>query len=750
MRALPVRRARWVGVVLVAAACLALVPARADASPAAPGAPAAPAAPTDPGPAPDPSCIYKQSTDASVDPYWLCPQGTKVTIKCMNERAFWWDSEEERTVDANTPYWWRKEIAEDSNGCDLAEHPPMKSCREIREEEARKGPNDPKWDAPGVLPDGCWGSYPVANYQLTWKPGAWYDVTEYNDRLMGWLTNAMFGLGTSAIQLVQFLVDWGFSFDVSQYSQLVADLADRYDVQLVRGWGLVDITWFVLIAFAGFMALKGKLAAGGGEIVVALVLAGLATVILQNKEMYMREIAQNMDLAAGDLMMAAAPADERPVIPANATSKERIHLALQPIQARVNKEFIETPYAYLNWGTRLTGPCLDAAEGIVAVGDWDDDGWPARFMERADKASGGQCSSAKIYNESAGIDRMFGALMTMIIAFVVAFFLGLSAITVAIAKFLLAVLFAVTPFVALFAVLPGAGRRLCWAWAGALVQIILLTVGMSFMLALMMVSVEQVMDGLPDNTDLVERWVMVLLLVSTVYFARKKFLTTGQSIATSMADALTRVSPSSANYQSSGPVGFDFDRPDRVGTRAVRGTALGVGWTAAAVGAAGLNYLTVRAAERRGAKRSYRNLERIERTRERPTLEQRIDTYDYGGRSKGKPGRVRVDMPGGGGGGGKKGRRRHGKSGGGGHVDVRLPQGGGPQRGEWRARDEIVWKRRAPRTWAHPVGHVVDNLRHHAPLVGQKAQVGRYMRRMEKTHGITRTAGKTRGNRGWI
>ncbi|HEU4397834.1 MAG TPA: type IV secretion system protein, partial [Actinomycetota bacterium] len=519
------RLRRWLIGALAVGACLVVGPAPADAAPAGPAAPAE----VDPGPQPAPSCVFKPSTDASVDPYWLCPQGTTVTIACRNEKSFWFDSDEERTVDANTPYWWRKEIDEDRNGCDLAAHPPMKSCREIRAEEAAKGPNDPKWDPPGLLPDGCWGTYPVYNYQLTWKAGSWYDVTEYNQRLMGWLTQAMFGAGVSGIQLVQFLVDWGFSFDVAQYSQMVADLADRYDVSLVQGWGLVDMTWFFLIAFAGFMALKGKLAVGGGEILVAVVLAGLATVLMQHKEMYMRELAQNMDLASSDLMLAAVPADERPDIPANATSKQRIHLSLQPIQARINEEFIETPYAFLNWGKRLTAKCLEVQEGIVAVGDWDDDGWPTRYMER----QGDECKAAAEYNGSAGIGRMFGALMTMIIAFIVVGFLGLAAFTVALAKFLLAVLFAVTPFVVIFAVLPGAGRRLCWAWVGAVVQIILMAVGMSFMLALMMVSVEQVMDNIPDDTDLIERWTIILLLVSTIYFARKKFLTSGQALATS-------------------------------------------------------------------------------------------------------------------------------------------------------------------------------------------------------------------------
>ena len=118
---------RWLVGALAAGACLLGGPAPAGATPAAPAAPAE----VDPGPQPAPSCVLTPAT-ASADPYWLCPQGTTVTISCRNERSFWFDSDEERTVDANTPHWWRKEIDEDRNGCDLAAHPPMKSCRQIR------------------------------------------------------------------------------------------------------------------------------------------------------------------------------------------------------------------------------------------------------------------------------------------------------------------------------------------------------------------------------------------------------------------------------------------------------------------------------------------------------------------------------------------------------------------------------------------------------------------------------------------
>jgi hypothetical protein len=353
------------------------------------------------------------------------------------------------------------------------------------------------------------------------------------------------------------------------------------------------------------------------------------------------------------------------------------------------------------------------------------------------------------------------------VACIVALFLGMAALSVLLAKFLVAVLFAVTPFVALAAVLPGTGRRLAWSWVGALLQAFIVAVGMSFLLALLMLGMSQMLGATTDQ-PLIERWTLVLVIVCLVYFTRKRLLSGSQAFAGRVADALTRMSPASANWSGGGPVGFDFDRPDRATQRALTSTAVGAGVTAGyAVGALGR-----RITERRVARRGLSNLEYMERSRERPAEEYRFDTYRFHRRPPGSPGSVRVRAGGGGGGGGGGGAGGGGTGGGGpraigggsgtpnsgggfvgaggfgagggshgggggglgvigggrgtggggdgfvagggfgggaggADVDVALPRGGGQVNGEIRERYEVVSKmRKPPNPVLHPIRHV--------------------------------------------
>ena len=57
-------------------------------------------------------------------------------------------------------------------GCKLAEHPPYLACAD-RDLTA--------YTPPGLLPDGCWGTYPTANYELSWDDA----FAAYRERI-GW------------------------------------------------------------------------------------------------------------------------------------------------------------------------------------------------------------------------------------------------------------------------------------------------------------------------------------------------------------------------------------------------------------------------------------------------------------------------------------------------------------------------------------------------------------------------------------
>lgn len=647
------------------------------------------------------------------------PPGRRM-IDCEDEVDIIWDDGETLDVPEDAPQWWLDQIEQESNvnegeGCGLAEHPPQQTC-------ADRGPQE---DTSGSLvPDGCWGTYPASLYNLTFDDGDWLDSAGYQTRLMGWVTQVMFAIGKGAIQLTLWLVGWGFSFKLTEFAKFSENVGGTYQSDLIDAYELQNVVWFVLVGYMGFIALKGKVTAAGGELAVAIVMAGLSTVMFANRADYLESISLRMDEASADLLFAARGED----MPTEVEPDKLMREAIRPLQTVIFQEFVESPYLYLNYETRPTSQrCIDIANNILSTG-WEGDGWPSRYM-----GSVPECEKAAEFNADVGTERMLGGLLIMIVALVVAAFLGLAAVTVVISKFLIAVLFAVMPFAILGAILPGTGRRIAWAWLGALVQLLVTAIGMSFLVALMMLAIEEVL-GLTADRDLIERWAIVLLVVGTVYFTRKSLLSGGRALGTNLANALTRMSPASAGYQGRGSIGFDMNRTDRIAYGSMRGGIIGGGVAAAAVG----GHVMGRLAERRVARRSYRGANKLERSRERGHHEYRHDTYRYGGRgpTTGTGGATGGLPPRGGNGpsGPNAGRQ---------HSPTAAPAAGSPQDGEWRARYQFRVQMRRPRSLIlHPIGGVADRVRQNLPLLGTKAQAGRETRAAQ---GLGRWTGRRSG-----
>jgi hypothetical protein len=692
-------------IVVVARETAALASPTEPAAPSTPAAPPAPAAPVDlgPGPPPSPDCVKHWPTFIHLPPWgytWDCPSGSAVKLKCTEENAFLgWDDDTEVWVPSDTPDWWRNEVTGDQNGCELAKHPPQKPCsvhRDAVKQAAREGRIVSPYIDGSLIPDGCWGTYPTRNYKLSWEEGNLLNPGSWGDSLIGMLIALSFTVARSIIQIALWMVGWGFTFDIMKYSGFMSEISSRYQVNLVWTWNLENIVWFVLVGYMGFVTLRGKIGKAGGELVMAIVLSGLCLVLFNHRTMYMRAVTNFMDKGTIDLMAASIGDGEHPP----ATVAE----ALAPLQQRIHEEFVETPYTLLNWGAPSKTECITTQSRILAVG-WDDDGWGTRFMRRVG------CPDQVGQNADPTDDRLLGSLMALAIDAVVGSFLALSAFTVVIAKFLLALMFAVTPFLVVIAVLPGAGRRMVWAWVGTLIQLVLMVLGMSFLMALLMLGIQRVLVLTPGGNTM-ERWFVVLLIVSTIYFTRKKLLASGQTAATTVADRLTRLSPAAAGWTGGGTVGFDFDRPDRAATRAAKGTAIAAG-TGAAIVASGLaNQVSMRLAERRTARRGMANLEAMERSRERPQIEWRKDSYYYSPKAAAQLG------------GGKKGKA--GKAG---------KVGPDPRDGEWRIRRQVRMNTRAPRGFLrHPIGHFQDRSRMSAGFVGTKAQLRREVRRADRQY----------------
>lgn len=671
----------------------------------------------------------------------------------------------------NAPWWLIDEIrleteGDEGRGCTLAGHQPQPSCAQIDLDE---------YEAPGLIPDMCWGTYPTANYHLSWNDGGPFD---FDDKLLGWMGNFMYVVGKSAIQAVLWLVWWAYRFKINQYTGFVLEVSTNYQDNLVGPFALEDFAYLLLFGWAGFTTLRGRGGVAGGEIMLTVVLASLALVFWQGRGDYMEKIAERMDDATAALLLAADGQDPDQDVD--------VTTLIRPLQTDIHVAFVEQPYAYLNWGRVTTGACLEAQNRITGLG-YEDDGWPARHMQRAG------CRDLANFNQDATSTRMFGALITMIIAVVMASFLALTSFTMVISKFLLALAFAMSPFFLIFAIPPGVFRRTLWSGVGTVLQLVVVTVGGSWMLSIEMIGIETVLDESADLA-LLERWLIILVVVVAVFFGRRKLVAAAQGMATRVADGLTRMSPSAANYAGGGTVGFDMDRADRiVGRTAAWGGAAG-----GAVALAAGRTLQQRMAERRMSRRSRRNLEAMERSRETPMTEMRFDQYGYMPRPPSTPPRLNVRVAGGTGVGGTGGRggvgmggpggtgvggkasalgagggggagggfgaaggagRGPGSPGGGfgaaggigagggvgagtaaggtgqggyggvgmggqggagatgtgGYAQVSFTPGSssGPQNGEWRARYQVRLNHRAPRNLLrHPIGGIRDRIRH--------------------------------------
>jgi len=121
-------------------------------------------------------------------------------------------------------------------------------------------------------------------------------------------------------------------------------------------------------------------------------------------------------------------------------------------------------------------------------------------------------------------------------------------------KFVALLLFAVAPFVGLFAVFPGGGRRWAWLWLTTLVQAVVAVIGMSFLLSILLITLKRTL-GASSDMGLIERFFIVVVLIALMSQARTRLLAGAQSTAGRFADNLTNVRMGGGGVDWQGPIG---------------------------------------------------------------------------------------------------------------------------------------------------------------------------------------------------
>jgi hypothetical protein len=457
------------------------------------------------------------------------------------------------------------------------------------------------------LPDRCWGRYPATNYDIGYKaPG----LTDLNLAAWMWGTSTAFAynFGKWTVTAALWVVDWAFiGFDIRQYDDAVGgNGAQRFADNLIYHprFPFVELAWLVLVAWAGYTALRRRMGMAGSEILISIVLVGVSAVLLDNQADYMDSTWGLMDRASTALLAAGQGEDpvdyEHPEDADPEIARSYRRQLVDRLNGGIFEAFVELPYDYLNWGESLTDVCAERRNWIVARGPWGTDDPPRDAMGEAD-----ECDHTVTFNEEPNGERLLGAVLVMFASLVLAVLLALVALTVVVAKLLAVLIFVLAPFAALVAILPGYGRRLAWAWVTALIQVVIAVVGMSFLLASLLLAT----DGLLESTDgvnLIERFFILNLMVFVVFFARKRLLASSQSFAGRLGDYWSATRGSGAAWAGGG-AGLDLEAGDR--TAKVGAITAGV-VAIIPVALVGRSFAT-RWRERRVIRRQLRNMKRL-------------------------------------------------------------------------------------------------------------------------------------------
>jgi hypothetical protein len=372
----------------------------------------------------------------------------------------------------------------------------------------------------GLVPDDCWGTVPSSHYDIGCDEGAWSHVVR---KVYCALTDLAFQTGRALTSTALWLVSWSFGLDLhSRLGTFATDVGDRLERDVIGPLGLLHFVWPYAVTWAALQAIRGRVTMAGGELLVSVVVAAMSAFVLGNPSGYLAGVFETMH-GASTAVLAAGTGQ-----PVDADGEE----VLRPVQAEVHRAFVEEPYDHLDWGRSLTGACAEARDRVLRDGPHGNDNEPRDVMRSAG------CDAEADFNHDPSGSRMFGAVLTLTAATTVLVLLALMAMTLAVAQVLAIVLFVMAPLAFLGGIVPGAGREVLWRWATALLRVVIAVVGMSFLLALLLMTVTAVLSG-TEPLGLVERFALLNTVVVAMFVARKRILTAGHTATAQLGQRLS-------------------------------------------------------------------------------------------------------------------------------------------------------------------------------------------------------------------
>ncbi|WUI00380.1 hypothetical protein OHR68_00695 [Spirillospora sp. NBC_00431] len=377
---------------------------------------------------------------------------------------------------------------------------------------------------------------PISAYEITGDPGGAFD---WDRKLLLFLTNGIFGFVKLIIGVMAWLLGWALKFGPAEtLLGPVQVLADVYKVRVVDTLGLPSLLLTLAGLWCGLLILRGRGARGWGEMGLSVLVSAVsATTLLAPANLLMGNdglMGSTRDTAISLASITATAGGSAETDP-SARMKEIIL-----------KTFIAEPHQMLQFGAVLEGnddvpaKCWQAyKDGIsgkevpgMGAGDLpemaqnpfaqspaaDRKEDPAGyFMEKAK----GDCKEYVDYHAKPSWDRLFGALLLLLAAGLVAVLI-LIMVGVLLISICAMACYAITGhIVAVIAILPGGARGLLWRWLGGVAKTVLVICAVVVVLPLMAVGIDALMRSADEQGLMVKFALMDVVVAAALVFHRR-------------------------------------------------------------------------------------------------------------------------------------------------------------------------------------------------------------------------------------
>lgn len=331
----------------------------------------------------------------------------------------------------------------------------------------------------------------VDHYDITADAGTF----DFGNKILIFLSNAMFALERWTIGLASWLVEWVLDFRIADYLLApVIVLCTTFQTQVIDRTGLGAFALFLAAAICGLWFLTGRHTRGISEFLTTLVIAAVASAFLTTPAVTIFGTEGVLDKTR-DLSLEVATLTVSGGLRETGGATE--------ISGAVRSMFVDTfirkPHQLVNYGVLFDADpaaphrCLDAYNEIVAKGPWGSDGTPRDLMRRCD-------SKLADFNATPTWDRL-GAIMLSLVA---GLFVSVLAVMVALSMLATQLWLVFETLHLLFAlaigVVPGPGRAQLWKALGGLAAALSGVVATVVFLALFVVLVRGLLTAAEDQS----------------------------------------------------------------------------------------------------------------------------------------------------------------------------------------------------------------------------------------------------------